>query len=177
MPGQPIDEKVRKMIYTMIDAGASTKAIVECTGASKTTVNRMRSNRPKKRPTTDDPSTHPRTHAHDGSPTHVTQVDPPTHPIEPEELSSNRAYKGMVDLIDPLRNQFKAAENITDESKRAYVMTMYADKLIKVYTKIGSWSGLDDPAPMVIAESPIDSFLQEGFDIIKAKEVTDAGSR
>lgn len=83
----------------------------------------------------------------------------------------------MVDMIDPLRSQMKASESITDESKRAYVMTLYADKLIKIYTKIGSWSGLDDPAPAVIAESPIDSFLEEGLAIIKAKETSDVGSR
>lgn len=162
----------------MIDAGASTRAIVECTGASKTTVNRMRSERPKKRSKSSDPPTHLRAHTRDGSPTHVThvtQVDPPNATM-PE--SDNFAYKGMCDLIDPLCEQMKASEKITDESKRAYVMTTYADKLIKIYTKIGSWSGLDDPAPAVIAESPIDSFLMEGLDVIKKdKEASDVGSR
>ena len=162
----------------MLDAGASTGAIVEATGASKATVNRLRSQRGstkgKSKTKTAQPRLNPRTHAHDGPPTQPAQ---PTQPVESSELSNSRAYKGMVDMIDPLRSQMKASESITDESKRAYVMTLYADKLIKIYTKIGSWSGLDDPAPAVIAESPIDSFLEEGLAIIKAKETSDVGSR
>ena len=166
----------------MIDAGASTRAIVECTGASKTTVNRMRSERPKKRPKSSDPPTHPRTCACDGSPTHATHathathVDPPTATM-PE--SDNFAFKGMCNLIDPLLEQLNHCKSMTDDGKKAYAMTMYADKLIKIYSKIGTWTGLDDPAPAVIAESPIDSFLMEGFEVMKKakEEVSDVGSR
>ncbi len=180
MPGGPIDQKVRKTIYAMIDAGASTKAIIEQTGASKTTINRIRAERTKDRTSPDDPpGPTPRTRTRDGSPTHATHADPPTHsaPLTAvEPVSTNLAFAGMCKLIDPLLDEFNACKSIEKTGEKAYAMSIYADKLIKIYSKIGSWTGLDDPAPIVVSESPLDEYLQKGLDMMKVKEATDAGS-
>lgn len=155
---RPIDDRVRKTIFAMMDAGASTAAIAEATGVSGATVRRIRAQRqPAKALKSAQPSLNPRTHTRDGDALKSAQ---PAQPIERMPISDNRAFQGMVGLIDPLLDQFKACTSIKKEGERAYVMTMYADKLIKIYSKIGSWTGLDDPAPIVATVSPLDDFAR-----------------
>lgn len=155
---RPIDDRVRKTIFAMMDAGASTRAIAEATGVSGATVRRMRAQRqPAKALKSAQPSLNPRTHTRDGEALKSAQ---PAQPIERMPISDNRAFQGMVGLIDPLLDQFHACTSIATQGERAYVMNMYANTLVKIYSKIGTWTGLDDPAPIVATVSPLDDFAR-----------------
>lgn len=172
---RPIDEKVRRTIFSMMEAGASTRAIAETTGVSEPTIRRIRAqHKPEKALKSAQPALNPRTHPRDGD---ALNRDQPAQPIERSSVSDNLAFRGMVGLLDPLLEQFDKSKSIQGDSERAYVMTMYTDKLIKIYSKIGTWTGLDDPAPVVATVSPLDDFARclEAYETAEQmKEAEDA---
>ena len=56
---------------------------------------------------------------------------------------------------------------IKDGKDRAIAETKYAEALIKVYSKLGPWQGLDNPEPEPVLTSPVDTWMD------RAKEVSD----
>ena len=174
----PIDEKTRRTIFAMLDAGASTKSIMEMTGASKATISRMRTQRKSKHEPVEafQPRSNPRAHTRDGSPSQPFQSVETSQSYERPEVSENDSFKGMVKMANFLSEQFEKSKDIEDVGQRACISTMYADKLIKIYSKLGTWTGLDDPAPIIATVSPLDDFARslEAYETIEQKEAEDA---
>ena len=153
--GKPIDDDTRRVIFAMIKAGASTKAIVAKTGVSKSAINAIKAKWNKGQNDvvddhTSDQKTTPTTpHAR------ATEGEATT-PTTPDR--GELAFSGLCALIDPLLSGMRLAKSIKDGKDRAIAEAQYANALLKVYSKIGSWSGLDNPAPPPVLVSPLEKF-------------------
>lgn len=148
--GKAIDDRTRRMIFAMIKAGASTSAIVAQTGVSKSTICSLRA---KYMPIEGESS--------DGVQTSVQTSKPRTRAInrEPSKpVRNDEAFEGLCRLIDPLLDGMTMTRAIKDGKDRAIAETKYAEALIKVYSKLGSWQGLDNPEPPPATTSPLEKF-------------------
>lgn len=165
--GKAIDDRTRKMIFAMLRAGASTSAIVAQTGVSKSTINSLRAKympseeRDSVGDQTSDQTTKlptkPRTRA---TIREVTKLDQTSD-------QTDEAFAGLCKLIDPLLDGMALTKAIKDGKDRAIAETKYAEALIKVYSKLGSWQGLDNPEPEPVLTSPVDTWMD------RAKEASD----
>lgn len=163
--GKAIDDKTRRMIFAMIKAGASTRAIVAKTGVSKSAINAIKAKMNKQGDdvvsdhTIDHTTTPPTTiHARAIEGGANTPTTPDCNAI---------AFRGLCALIDPLLSGMRLTKSIKDGKDRAIAEAQYANALIKVYSKIGSWEGLDNPAPPPVLTSPVDEWVG------KSREVSD----
>lgn len=151
------------MIFAMLKAGASTRAIVAQTGVSKSTICNLRA---KYMPTSEE--------GVDSVQTSVQTSKPPSKPharaiiTEPSKsVQTDEAFAGLCRLIDPLLDGMALTRAIKDGKDRAIAETKYAEALIKVYSKLGSWQGLDNPEPEPVLTSPVDTWMN------RAKEASD----
>ena len=156
--GKPIDAQTRKMIFAMIRAGASTRAIVAQTGVSKSAINSLKAKcktkdagDPLVADHTTTESTTPRARA-----IKVDVTKPTTESTTPDH--TDEAFAGLCNLIDPLLVGMRTSKMIKDGKERAIAETKYAEALIKVYSKLGSWQGLDNPEPPPATTSPLEKF-------------------
>lgn len=161
--GKAIDDRTRRMIFAMIKAGASTSAIVAKTGVSKSTINNLKA---KYTSGEDEGSVIDQT----SDQTTKLPTRPRTRAIRREQVKpgqTDEAFAGLCKLIDPLLDGMALTRAIKDGKDRAIAETKYAEALIKVYSKLGSWQGLDNPEPEPILTSPVDTWMD------RAKEVSD----
>ena len=153
--GKPIDDDTRRVIFAMIKAGASTKAIVAKTGVSKSAINAIKAKWNKgQNDVVDDHTSDQKT-----TPTtpHARAIEgEATTPTTPDR--GELAFSGLCALIDPLLSGMRLTKSIKDGKDRAIAEAQYANALLKVYSKIGSWSGLDNPAPPPVLVSPLEKF-------------------
>lgn len=157
--GKPIDDHTRRMIFAMIKAGASTKAIVAKTGVSKSAINNLKSKWSKGQEEGPGPVVDDHTSDHTTTPTtaHARAIEGGvTKPTTPDH--GDMAFGGLCALIDPLLSGMRSTKSIKDGKDRAIAEAQYANTLIKVYSKIGSWSGLDNPTPPPATVSPLEKF-------------------
>lgn len=161
------------MIFAMIRAGASTRAIVAQTGVSKSAINSLKAKCKAKDKGTDDAVVID--HTVDQTTTGPTtpraraiKVDA-TKSATPSTTSgqTDEAFAGLCSLIDPLLVGMRTSKLIKDGKDRAIAETKYAEALIKVYSKLGSWQGLDNPEPEPVLTSPVDTWMD------RAKEASD----
>lgn len=157
------------MIFAMIRAGASTRAIVAQTGVSKSAINSLKAKCKANDKGTDDAVVID--HTVDQTTTGPTtpraraiKVDV-TRPTTPDQ--TDEAFAGLCSLIDPLLVGMRTSKLIKDGKDRAIAETKYAEALIKVYSKLGSWQGLDNPEPEPVLTSPVDTWMD------RAKEASD----
>lgn len=157
--GKPIDDSTRRMIFAMIKAGASTKAIVAKTGVSKSAINALKAKWSKGQEDVVDCVVADHTVDQTTTPTtpHARAIKgEATTPTTPDR--GELAFSGLCALIDPLLSGMRLAKSIKDGKDRAIAEAQYANALLKVYSKIGSWSGLDNPAPPPVLVSPLEKF-------------------
>lgn len=165
--GKAIDDRTRRMIFAMIKAGASTSAIVAKTGVSKSTINNLKA---KYMSGEDEGMVIDQTSDHTSDQTTKLPTRPRTRAIKREQVKpgqTDEAFAGLCKLIDPLLDGMALTRAIKDGKDRAIAETKYAEALIKVYSKLGSWQGLDNPEPEPVLTSPVDTWVD------RAKEVSD----
>ena len=156
--GKAIDDRTRRMIFAMIKAGASTSAIVAKTGVSKSTINNLKA---KYTSGEDEGSVIDQTSDQTSDQTTKLPTRSRTRATKREQVKpgqTDEAFAGLCKLIDPLLDGMALTRAIKDGKDRAIAETKYAEALIKVYSKLGSWQGLDNPEPPPATTSPLEKF-------------------
>lgn len=158
----PLDDDVRKQIYAMFSKNLPTGVIVERTGASKSTIKRMRTQWKERRGPTDAPA-----HA-------IKRVEPvepqgaqpdgpdgPTvEPDDPREEMARLARDHLSFVVQRAKEGYLRASLSDDEHDRAWMETQYLKVLHTSAVQLGKWAGLDDAPKAIPAINPMERFAE-----------------
>lgn len=163
----PLDEGIRKQIFAMFSKGLSTNVIVEKTGASKSTVKRLRSAWKGSRASMCAGAQAMKKQAQSIDPNKVQSVEPiePLGPMgsddDPREVMAKLARDSLAFVVQRAKEGYLRASLNDDEHDRAWMETQYLKVLHTSAVQLGKWAGLDDVPPAVTPVSPMERFAEE----------------
>lgn len=157
-----LDEDQRRQIYAMFANKASTKAIAAKTGVDEKAIKAMRTKWKEKRKEERASQVNARDNMGARARACTRAMD-----LSTTQAQRDAALSGLADLIPVLVNGLGDVDSIEGEHDKAWARATYSKVLFQIYSKLGSWGGLDNPEPEPILTSPVDTWVD------RAKEVSD----